>query len=1494
VAGGRIDILVAPDLRGFIPALRSGLSPAVGVAAGVGASLGVAFGGAAVAFGRVIEIGNEFTSSLNTMKAVAGATADQMAQVSEKAKQLGNDAQLPGTSANDAAAAMVELTKGGFSVYEAMEAARGSLALAAAAEVEAAEAARIQSSALQAFSLDASQASRVADVLANTANASSAEISGVAYALQSGGAVAKQFGLSIEDTAAAIGLMANSGIQGSDAGTLLKSALLALTDTGKPAQAAMEELGLTVYDAEGKFVGLHRLFEQLEIAAGRMTPEMYQAATSTLFGSDAMRLAAIAAEKGVEGYDKMHDAMSKTGSAIDVAAAKMQGLPGAMQRIENAAQTLALDVYDLVKGPMEDLAGSAAEGIEAATPRIVDGLQAAGEAAVDVAKAIGPLVSAIAGLPGPVLAAAAAFVVLRTTSIASMFATAASAAGSFLVAARNVVTATGGVANVAGMGAVAMGRFGSAVQQLGTHAPVVANMQRAYMNAATAASTFGRTAGTVAAATTGIRSAASGVISMLGGPWVVGIVAAAAALYQLHNELKASDEHAKAMRASLRDLAATRSELAELFSLNKGAINAEAIQNVTAQIGIMKKSLDEAADYRPGFFEKNFTPPWMDDARNKEWYADQWEGAKKVIDDLKMSDEQLAETLADTSKFNDLAAKLREMGTHGSFALSELTALRDGILQTQAVARNTTPGFATLSQAVKVLADDSASAADRIDAMKTALDLLAGKPIAAQDALAKYNQQVLDTAAATTEAWDAAAGFGDALLGEGGTVNTQTANGQRLYDTLTKIRDATITAAEAGIELGPIIAQNDQQFQQLATSTGLTQEQVTQMAAALGYLPKDIEILAGLRGAESVEQQLRVIEGLLKTNADGIEIPVDALTDDARARLEEVGARVEDVNGKPGIVKVSAPDVQAVVTALDQLIAKRLPAKTQEVKVTYTGDFARLDNGNSRQPLPVTPRADGGIDNLPSQATVWSPRTRLYQVSEPETMGEAFIPLAPSKRARSTAILGQVAEMFGMAVTPMAEGGIATDRAMSFLRSQSGKPYQYGGVGNPSWDCSAFISAAYALLKGLDPYVRWFTTESDFSSLGFLSGRDPSGRGLNIGVYRGGGGQYSHMAGDLNGIALESGANGVLVGGGAQSSASSELPLKFYLPASAFNPPDGSSSNSRSRNSRSSAKTWTESDELELESARISAAQAAATRDKDLADPEKTPEEKRQSEINARQAQIRVEDKEKEKTAATTSGGPVPAAPELTGSMTDDEIQLANLQQAVQDAMDDRDYVYADPDSTDADKADADRKAYAAMNALADEQKRQREELTGSSSSFSNGSAVGLLGDAISEAVTGQVSDVLSVIGLGGDIGGVTGAAINIGAYLAGQAQKNQPTPASPGQAEVAKQGPVVPGSANWIEELMKTLRIPAVVRDQGGPLPNNTVAINTSGETEWVFTGAQMRQAAASRARAQQTFDQRLVIENLHTGMSAGEFHREMKMVELDRRDRVRGLVPR
>ncbi|MEV6555866.1 phage tail tape measure protein [Nocardia sp. NPDC051756] len=1505
MAGGRIDILIAPDLRRFIPEMRGGLAPALGAAGAIGSSIGLAVGGgAAVAFGKIIQIGNDFTTSLNTMKAVASATADQMAKVSERAKQLGSDVTLPGTSASDAAAAMTELAKGGFSVQQSMDAAKGSLQLAAAAQIDAAQAATIQGQALQAFGLQASDAGRVADVLANTANASSAEITDVAWAMQQAGAVSHQFGLTVEDAATAIGLFANSGIKGSDAGTLLKTAMLALTDQGKPAQAAIKQLGLTVYDSQGKFVGLRAMFEQLDAAAGRMTPEVYQAATATLFGSDAMRLAAIAAEKGVAGYDQLHNAMSRQGSAAAVAAAKMQGLPGAMQMATNAAQVLALGIYDLVKGPLESFATGAADKIGEATPKIVGALHATADTAVDVGHAIGPVVGWFTDLPPVVYAAVAAFVALRATALGAWLTSGVAAMRAFSAATVAVATATGRVVQVAGMGAVGLGRFGSAVSQLGTHAPVITRMQTSYLNAATAASTFARTQGTVAAATTGARAAAGGLVNLLGGPLVVGVLAAGVAIYQLWSEMKKGEDHAKAMKASLNELTKTRSELSEIFSINDGAFNDQAVSNVVSQIDIMKKSLDEAGKYKSGFFEKakgtiTFS---LGDAYDKDWYADRWAGAKKLIDDLKMSDQELAATLADQSKFDTLSTKLNAMGVDGRFAVAQLTELRNGIVKAQEVAKNTTPGFATLTQAVKTLSDESASAADRVDAMKSALDILSGKPIAAQEALAKYNEQVRETAKATAETWDAAQGFGAALIGQNGQVNTATENGKLLYDELTAIRDATIGVAESGADMGPILAKNGEKFQELANASGLTADQVRVMAEQLGLLPRDIEILAQLKGADSVEQQLVVMEGLLRTNAQGITIPIDALTDEAKARLTEAGALIDQVNGKPGVIHVSAPDVPAVNAKLDELIAKNLPDKTQKVKLQYEGlPLSTLQKLHENvDDIPIAPRADGGIDNLPSQATVWTPQTRLYQVSEPETGGEAFIPLAPAKRSRSVNILGQVAGHFGFGLTKMADGGIALSRAMGFLRGESGKPYQYGGTGNPSWDCSGFISAAYALLKGLDPRTRWFTTESDFAGLEFKGGLDPTGRGLSIGIYRGGGGQYSHMAGTLAGTPLESGSNGVRVGAGAQPASSGNLPLKFYLPTSQWNPPESSSGGRSSRSkSGAGASKWDASDDLELESARLSLNKAKIQRDEDLKDPKKTADDKRQAQIDVQRAELRIQELERKRDEANSTGGPVAEAPALTGNLTDDQIRLEELQIAIRNAKADRDDVYADPEAGEDERRAADLDLQKAMNALAAEQKKQNEDTSGASGSGSSySSPVELLGDAAKAFVTGQVSDVLNVTGLGGDIQGVTGAAIGIAGDYAKKSQKNtaksKPTPASPSADELATQGPVVPGTPNWLEEMMKTLAIPAVIRDQGGPLPHGTAAINTSGETEWVLNGSQLRAAATARPPVAPNIDGSVRIDNLYTGMTAGEFQREWKMMQIDQRDRVRGLVPR
>lgn len=300
----------------------------------------------------VFKTGNEFVDTMNRMQGITSATTDEMSQLNQKARDLGRDFWLPATSANDAAIAMLELTKAGFTVQEAMDAARGSLQLSAAADVTAAEAAKITGTSLNAFGLEAKESARVTDILANAANMFPGEMQDFAYSLSQGGAVAKSFGIDIEDTTTALGFLAQAGIKSSDAGTLIKTMLLSLTDQGKPAQAAIKDLGLELYDQEGKFRGLEYVYKRLTEASKTMTQEQYQAATQTLFGTDAARFAGVAAGKSAEEWDKFRSKIGTTGTAAKVADARMQGLPGAIERMKNAVQSIALTIYDYVKDPI--------------------------------------------------------------------------------------------------------------------------------------------------------------------------------------------------------------------------------------------------------------------------------------------------------------------------------------------------------------------------------------------------------------------------------------------------------------------------------------------------------------------------------------------------------------------------------------------------------------------------------------------------------------------------------------------------------------------------------------------------------------------------------------------------------------------------------------------------------------------------------------------------------------------------------------------------------------------------------------------------------------------------------------------------------------------------------------------------------------------------------------------------------------------------------------
>lgn len=321
--------------------LRSAGQSMTSAGAGLTAGVTLPIVGIGVA---ALHMAGQFESSMNMMQAVSGATADEMAQVSDTAIALGSDLTLPGTSASDAALAMVELSRAGLSVQESMDAARGVLQLSAAAQIGNAQAATITANALNTFGLAGTEAATVANLLAGGANASSAKITDMAAAIQASGAVAASMGVPIDSLTTAIALMANAGIAGSDAGTSLKTMLMRLGAPTQESAALMRELGVSVFDASGTMLPMEQIIGQFSSALGGMTMEQRNAALATIFGADAIRAANVVLLGGTEAFNAMEQAVTAEGQAQMLAAAQTAGFQGSLDGLRSTVETVLLTV----------------------------------------------------------------------------------------------------------------------------------------------------------------------------------------------------------------------------------------------------------------------------------------------------------------------------------------------------------------------------------------------------------------------------------------------------------------------------------------------------------------------------------------------------------------------------------------------------------------------------------------------------------------------------------------------------------------------------------------------------------------------------------------------------------------------------------------------------------------------------------------------------------------------------------------------------------------------------------------------------------------------------------------------------------------------------------------------------------------------------------------------------------------------------------------------
>jgi TP901 family phage tail tape measure protein len=358
---------------------------AMGLAATIGAAAIVA------AFRSAVKGFAEYDTALTDVKAATRATASELAALEQAAKDAGKTTAF---SAKEALKGIEALSKAGVSNADIMGGAlTGALSLAAAGSLDVGTAAETAAAAMTQFGLSGQDAAHVADLLAAAAGKSQGEVNDYAQALNQVGLVASQTGLTIEETTAALAAFGSAGLKGSDAGTSFKTMLLSLNGTSDESKALMQELGISAFDAQGKFVGLEKFAGNLQTALKDMSAQQRNSTLQTIFGTDAIRAANVLYNQGAAGIREWGDKVNDAGFAAETARIKNESLEGHFKKLSSAAEN--------------------------ASNSFVEKLSPALKGIADIGTSV---LNFIAGLPGPIQAAVAAFTILGGGFIAATLA----------------------------------------------------------------------------------------------------------------------------------------------------------------------------------------------------------------------------------------------------------------------------------------------------------------------------------------------------------------------------------------------------------------------------------------------------------------------------------------------------------------------------------------------------------------------------------------------------------------------------------------------------------------------------------------------------------------------------------------------------------------------------------------------------------------------------------------------------------------------------------------------------------------------------------------------------------------------------------------------------------------------------------------------------------------------------------------------------------------
>lgn len=324
-----VDYATAP-IRGVINLLKNPILQA-------GAVLGVSVG-----LADTINTYKDFEAAMSQVQAISGSTQSDLTRLTAKAKEMGATTKF---TAAESAEAFNYMAMAGWNAEQMMGGIEGILNLAAASGEDLGTTSDIVTDALTAFGLKASDATHFSDVLAQASSSANTDVGMMGETFKYVASMAGSLSYSIEDVALMTGLMANSGIKSTQAGTALNSVLTRLATNSSGAADAIAALGVNFYDSAGNARPLGTVMGELREATKGMNQEQKSNLANTVAGMEAQKGLLAILNASEEDYNKLADAISNAdGASKRMSDTMMDNLSGDITLFQSAVDGLKISL----------------------------------------------------------------------------------------------------------------------------------------------------------------------------------------------------------------------------------------------------------------------------------------------------------------------------------------------------------------------------------------------------------------------------------------------------------------------------------------------------------------------------------------------------------------------------------------------------------------------------------------------------------------------------------------------------------------------------------------------------------------------------------------------------------------------------------------------------------------------------------------------------------------------------------------------------------------------------------------------------------------------------------------------------------------------------------------------------------------------------------------------------------------------------------------------